>query len=48
MREIKASKITEVVKKLCMDANVYLPDDVIRAIKQAKEREESQTGKRCF
>jgi len=48
MREIKANKITEVVKKLCMDANVYLPDDVIRAIKQAKEREESQTGKDVF
>ena len=48
MREIKASKITEVVKKLCMDANVYLPDDVVHAIKQAKEREESQTGKDIF
>jgi len=48
MREIKANKITEVVKKLCMDANVYLPDDVVQAIKQAKEREESQTGKDIF
>ena len=27
MREIEAAKITEVVKKLCMDANYDLPDD---------------------
>jgi fumarate hydratase subunit alpha len=48
MREIKASKITEVVKKLCMDANVYLPDDVIKTIRDAKAKEESQTGKDVF
>lgn len=48
MREIRASKITEVVKQLCLDANFYLPDDVILAIKQAKEKEESQTGKDAF
>lgn len=48
MREIKASKITEVVKQLCLDANFYLPDDVIQALKQAKEKEESQTGKDVF
>jgi len=48
MREIKASKITEVVKKLCMDANVYLPEDVVKVIKESKEKEESQTGKDVF
>lgn len=48
MREIKASKITEVVKQLCLDANFYLPDDVIQVLKQAKEKEESQTGKDVF
>jgi len=48
MREIKASKITEVVKKLCMDANFYLPEDVVKVIKESKEKEESQTGKDIF
>ncbi|MEA2103856.1 MAG: fumarate hydratase, partial [Candidatus Cloacimonadota bacterium] len=48
MREIKAKKITEVVKSLAMDANFYLPEDVVNAIKQAKEREESETGKDIF
>ncbi|MGC9337376.1 MAG: fumarate hydratase [Candidatus Cloacimonadia bacterium] len=48
MREIEASKITEVVKQLCLDANFYLPDDVIQALKQAKEKEESQPGKDVF
>ena len=28
MREISAQKVTEVVKKLCIDANCYLPKDV--------------------
>jgi len=48
MREIKANKIIEVVKKLCMDANVYLPEDVVKVIKESKEKEESQTGKDVF
>ena len=48
MREIKASKITEVVKKLCMDANYYLPEDVVKVIRESKEKEESQTGKDIF
>ena len=45
MREIEAEKITEVVAKLCMNANYYLPDDVIKALKEAKEKEESLVGK---
>ena len=45
MREIKASKITQVVKDLVMDANFYLPEDVIETIKKAKAKEESKTGK---
>ena len=28
MREIQASQITEVVEKLCIEANYYLPEDV--------------------
>ncbi len=45
MREIHVSKITEVVKKLCMDANYYLGDDVLSRLKACAEAEESPTGK---
>lgn len=48
MREIEAKKITEVVAKLCMDANYYLPRDVIEALKKAREKETSAVGKAVF
>ncbi|HDG97471.1 MAG TPA: fumarate hydratase, partial [Desulfobacterales bacterium] len=28
MREVNVSEVTEAIKKLCMDANYYLPEDV--------------------
>ncbi len=34
MREIAAQKITEVVKKLCINANCYLPEDVKKRIEE--------------
>ena len=45
LREIEASKITETVKKLVMDANYYIGDDVAKAIKNALEEETSPTAK---
>jgi len=39
MREIKSEKITEVVRKLCIEANCHLPDDVKRCILYAREKE---------
>ncbi len=39
MREIKSEKITEVVRKLCIEANRHLPDDVKRCILSAREKE---------
>lgn len=45
MRKIDAKQITEVVKKLCIDANYYLGDDVIEALKKAQEAEVSPTGR---
>ena len=32
MREISAQKITEVVKKLCIEANCFLPGDLKQRI----------------
>lgn len=45
MRELKASAITEAVKKLCMDANYYLGDDVLKRLRECLSTEESPAGK---
>ena len=45
MRIIEAKEIIDVVKRLTMDANYYLPEDVLDTIKRAKEKEESPTAK---
>lgn len=39
MREIKSEIITETVRKLCIDANCHLPEDVKRCIISAREKE---------
>ncbi len=39
MREIKAEKITEVVRKLCINANCYLPQDVKDRIESCHKAE---------
>ena len=39
MREIAAQKITEVVRKLCIEANCYLPADVKNCIEQCHDME---------
>ncbi len=41
MREIEAKTITGAVKKLCIDANYYLNDEVLEAFRSYKEKEES-------
>ena len=45
MREIKASAITETVAQLCQQANFKLDEDVLAALKQAQQIEESPLGK---
>ncbi len=45
MREIKADEIAESVATLCQEANYVLGDDVIVALKQALEVEESMVGR---
>ena len=45
MREIVASKITEEVARLCMEANFELEDDVQKALEKAHEEEESPAGR---
>lgn len=45
MREVNVSEITDVVEKLCIDSNYYLPEDVKNALEKALEGEESPLGK---
>jgi fumarate hydratase subunit alpha len=45
MREINVSEIADVVERLCIESNYYLPLDVKKALEDAFEREESPLGK---
>ncbi len=45
MRNIDAREITETVSRLCREANIYLPDDVLNALKNAYNEEESPIGR---
>ncbi len=45
MREIEASAITQAVAQLCQQANFELREDVIAALEQAQQTEESPLGK---
>lgn len=44
-RKIKASLITEKVKKLFMDCNYFIGNDIYNALLKARDTEESETGK---
>jgi fumarate hydratase subunit alpha len=48
MRDIHVSAITDAVKKLCMDANVSLEPDVLRAFDRALGTERSPAGKQVL
>jgi fumarate hydratase subunit alpha len=45
MREIVAKRITDTVKKLCIEANTNLSDDVVEALNKALSKEESPIGR---
>ncbi len=45
MRDIAAKEVTRVVSRLFQEANFSLPDDVLAALKQARETEESPVGR---
>lgn len=44
MREIAAEDITKTVTRLCKEANYFLGEDVLSALKKAREKEESPTA----
>ena len=45
MRGINVNKIVPVVKKLCIDASIYIGDDVVEKLKEFQEKEESPIAK---
>lgn len=45
MRIISASEITNTVKDMCIEANYYLPCDILNSLKTAREKEQSETGR---
>jgi len=45
LREIDVAQVTGAVKELCINTNIYLPDDVKQALRDALEKEESPLGR---
>ncbi|MFW6022477.1 MAG: fumarate hydratase [Halanaerobiaceae bacterium] len=48
MRKISCDKIKNTVAEMVVDANFYLPDDVLNALKNGAEKEKSEIGKAVF
>jgi len=48
VREIPAEEITNTVRRLCIEANTILGDDVIEACKEGLKKEESPAGRDIF
>ena len=48
MREIHVDEIRKAVKKLCMEANYYLPQDVLSSFEEGKKKEISPVVKNVF
>jgi len=48
LRDIDASLITQTVARLCQEANFFLPDDVLQALTEARDKEDSPLGKQTL
>lgn len=48
MRRIKAEEITKAIARLFMEANYYLPEDVLQALKKGQNDETSKAGKEAI
>jgi len=48
MRDINVKEITKTVSRLFQEACYYLPEDVVTALKQAREAEESPVGRKVL
>lgn len=48
MRTVELSEVSALVRKLCIDANYYLPEDIRQSFVKGKEEERSPLGKEIF
>jgi fumarate hydratase subunit alpha len=48
MRDIDAKEVTETVSRLCQEANFFLPDDVLDALREGRKNEESPLGQQTL
>lgn len=48
MRNIQVAAIREAVKKLCMEANYHLPEDMLAALEEGRKQEQSVTGQQIL
>ena len=48
MKEINIKEVTETVARLCQEANFSLPQDVLEALRQALDSEQSPVGKQTL
>lgn len=48
MREITVEQITELVARLCREANILLGPDIVNALQKGYELEESPVGRECL
>lgn len=48
VREVDASAITEAVRELCVQINYEVPEDMVAAVKRAREAEESPVAKQIL
>ncbi|MDP3879691.1 MAG: fumarate hydratase, partial [Dehalococcoidales bacterium] len=48
MKNINTQEITATVSRLCQEANYFLPDDVLNALQQARQTEESPLARQTL
>lgn len=48
MKTIEMREIAALVRRLCMEANYYLPDDLRQAFQRGEEQEQSPLGRQIF
>lgn len=48
IREVDAAEITEAVRDLCIEINYTIPEDMVAAVRRAREKEESPVGRQIL
>lgn len=48
VREVDAAEITRAIRELCIEINYRVPEDMVEAIRRAREKEESPIGRQIL